>query len=152
MEKLFTNKVFVMIARIVLGSIFLYASFDKMANPEAFQKIVDNYRMLPVQLTNPVAVFLPWLELITGLMLISGKWIKGALLIYNFLMIIFVIALSQALLRGLDISCGCFSVQPSSTSEVWLRLVLDLVTLFFSINLSRFYPEDEEMNLQTLKT
>jgi len=85
-------------------------------------------------------------------MLISGKWIKGALLIYNFLMIIFVIALSQALLRGLDISCGCFSVQPSSTSEVWLRLVLDLVTLFFSINLSRFYPEDEEMNLQTLKT
>jgi uncharacterized membrane protein YphA (DoxX/SURF4 family) len=152
MQNFFTNKTFVFIARVVLGAIFVYSSFDKMANPEAFLKIIDNYRLLPVQLQNPMAIFLPWLELITGLLLIVGKWEKASLLIYNILMIIFVIALSQSLLRGLDISCGCFSVQPSSTSDVWLRLILDLITLFFSVNLWRYYPEDEDLDLEISKT
>ena len=151
MEKLFTNKYFVVIARVVLGAIFVYASFDKMANPEAFLKAIHNYKILPVQLENPLAIFLPWMELITGLLLIVGKWQKACLLIYNILMIIFVIALSQALIRGLDISCGCFSVDPSSASEVWLRIILDIITLFFSISLYRFWPDDEPVNLETLK-
>ena len=72
-------------------------------------------------------------------------------MIYNVLMIIFVIALAQALIRGLDISCGCFSVEPSSTSEVWLRIVLDIVTLFFSVNLYRYFPDDENINFETSK-
>ncbi|HJY62920.1 MAG TPA: MauE/DoxX family redox-associated membrane protein [Ignavibacteria bacterium] len=152
MEKLFQNKTFVKIARIVLGAIFVYASFDKMANPQDFLKVIENYKILPVQLANPLAIFLPWLELITGLLLIVGKWEKGALLIYNVLMVIFVIALSQALIRGLDISCGCFSVKPTSTSEVWLRVILDIITLFFSVNLYRYYPENENLELANTKT
>jgi len=152
MSKLFQNKIFVLTARIVLGSIFVYASFDKMANPGAFLKIIENYRILPVQLANPLAIFLPWLEFLTGLFLIAGKWEKGALLIYNILMIIFVIGLSQALIRGLDISCGCFSVKPSSTSEVWMRIILDIITLFFSINLYRYFPENINTELAASKT
>jgi len=52
MKKLFENKYFVIAARILLGSVFMYASFDKMANPEAFAKIIDNYHLLPYQLVN----------------------------------------------------------------------------------------------------
>jgi uncharacterized membrane protein YphA (DoxX/SURF4 family) len=143
MEKIFTNKKFIVLARVVLGAIFVYASFDKMANPDAFLKIIHNYRILPVQLENPLAIFLPWMELLTGLLLIVGKWEKASLLLYNLLMVIFVIALSLALIRGLDISCGCFSVHSSSTSEVWLRIVLDIVTLFVSVNLYRYWPEED---------
>jgi len=130
----------------VLGSVFMYASFDKMANPEAFAKIIDNYHLLPYQLVNPLAIFLPWLELITGLLLITGKWVKGSLLIYNVLLVIFIIALVQALIRGLDISCGCFSVNPSSTSEVWLRVVEDIALLFVSIMLLKYSKPSSEEN------
>ena len=151
MEKLFTNKYFVIFARIVLGAIFVYASFDKMANPDAFLKIIHNYRLLPVQLENPIAIFMPWMELITGLMLIVGKWEKASLLLYSIIMVIFVIALSQALMRGLDISCGCFSVNTSTTSEVWLRIILDIITLFFSVNLYRYWRENKIGNLETSK-
>jgi len=48
------------------------------------------------------------------------------------------------LIRGLDISCGCFSVKPSSTSEVWLRIIEDFIMLFFSVNLYLNLPPDEE--------
>ena len=148
MEKLFGNRNFQFVARVVLGGIFVYASLDKMANPDAFQKIIENYKILPVQLTNPLAIFLPWVEFISGLLLIIGKWEKGSLLLYNILMIIFIISLSQALIRGLDIACGCFSVKPSSTSEVWLRVVLDIITLFFSLNLYRYYPDEEQLEVE----
>src|SRR4030095_15030078 len=150
MEKLFTNKSFQITARIVLGAIFVYASLDKMANPDAFQKIIENYKILPIQLTNPLAIFLPWVEFITGILLIIGKWEKASLLLYNILMIIFIIALAQALIRGLDIACGCFSVKPSSTSEVWLRLVLDIITVFFSFNLYKYYPDETELEAETI--
>ncbi len=142
MKKLFENKYIVIAARTVLGAVFMYASFDKMANPEAFANIVDNYHLLPYQLVNALAIFLPWLEFITGLFLITGKWVKASLLIYNVLLVVFIIALSQALIRGLDISCGCFSVNPSTTSEVWLRIIEDIILLFFSFMLYK-YSKDE---------
>lgn len=150
MEKFFKNIYVSAAARIVLGALFLYASFDKMAHPEAFADIIDNYHILPVQLVNPLAIFLPWLEFLTGLMLIVNKWVKGALLIYSTLLVIFIIALSQALIRGLDISCGCFSVQSSSTSDIWLRIISDIVMLFFSIQLYRY--SESESKIETEKS
>jgi len=128
----------------------MYASFDKMANPQLFADIINNYRVLPVQLVNPLAIFLPWIEFITGIFLITGKWVKGSLLLYSTLLIIFIAGLSQALIRGLDISCGCFSVKPSSTSEVWLRIIEDLILLFFSISLYRYFPEGEIKTEQSI--
>jgi len=67
-------------------------------------------------------------------------------LIYNVLLVIFIIALVQALIRGLDISCGCFSVNPSSTSEVWLRVVEDIALLFVSFMLFKYSKPNSEEN------
>jgi len=150
MKKIFENKYLVTVIRIVLGAIFMYASLDKIAHPQAFADVVNNYRILPVQLVNPMAIFLPWLEFLTGLLLIVGKWIKGALSIYSTFLVIFIIALSQALIRGLDISCGCFSVSPSSTPDIWLRIIEDIILLFFSVNLYRYVPEGSLENKNTL--
>jgi uncharacterized membrane protein YphA (DoxX/SURF4 family) len=144
MEKLFTNKYFQIAGRIILGGLFVYASMDKMANPELFLKAIHNYRLLPVQLENPLAIFLPWMEFLTGIFIIVNKWQKGAWLLYNIFLVVFIIALSQALVRGLDISCGCFSVKPSSTSEVWLRVIEDIVMLFFAFNFYRFSSVEEK--------
>lgn len=152
MNKFFENKFIFIAARIILGGLFMYASFDKIAHPEAFADIIDNYHILPIQLVNPLAIFLPWLEFITGLLLVIGKWVKGSLLIYSTLLVIFIIGLSQALIRGLDISCGCFSVQSSSTSDIWVRIILDIIMLFFSVNLYRFTNVDDNSTVTAFNT
>lgn len=149
MKKLFENKAVSILVRIILGAVFMYASFDKMANPEAFANIIDNYHLLPYWTVNGLAIFLPWLELITGLLLITGKWVKASLLLYNVMLVVFIIALSQALIRGLDISCGCFSVHPSSTSEVWLRIIEDIALLFAAYMMFRYYNEGNAKIPQT---
>ena len=146
LNKLFTQKYFAPLVRIVLGAIFIYASMDKIANMPDFAKVILNYKILPVQLVNLLAIFLPWLEFVLGVFLIIGKFERASLLVYSAMMVVFIIALSQAQIRGLDISCGCFSVKPSSTSEVWLRIIEDIVILFFSVNLYLNLPS-EEINL-----
>ena len=121
----------------------MYASMDKLANMSDFAKIIQNYKLLPIELVNLLAIFLPWLEFIVGFCLVLGKFEKASLLLYSLMLIIFIIALSLALIRGLDISCGCFSVEPSSTSTVWVRIIEDIIMLFFSVNLYLNLPDRE---------
>jgi hypothetical protein len=146
LSKLFSNKKFLIFVRVALGALFIYSSMDKLANMPDFAKVIHNYKLLPVGLENLLAIFLPWLEFITGLCLVIGRFSKGASLIYSAFLCIFIIALSQALIRGLDISCGCFSVKPSTTSEIWLRIIEDFVMLYFSVNLFRYTLNDEPFN------
>jgi uncharacterized membrane protein YphA (DoxX/SURF4 family) len=124
------------IARFFLGGIFIYASYDKILNPEAFAKIVFNYQILPNNLVNLIAIILPWLEVIVGFCLIIGWWIPGAVVIVNLLMIVFISALMFNLSRGLDVHCGCFSIDASETAATWLSFLRDiffLVVSFFLI-------------------
>jgi uncharacterized membrane protein YphA (DoxX/SURF4 family) len=121
-------------ARIVLGLVFLYACYDKILHPAAFAKIIYNYRILPDELINLSAIFLPWLELVIGFLLITGLWLPGSVFISNALLIIFFSALVYNKASGLDISCGCFSTSPDQTPYPTLYLLRD-----FSFVLMGFY-------------
>jgi uncharacterized membrane protein YphA (DoxX/SURF4 family) len=124
------------LSRFFLGGMFIYASYDKVLDPEAFAEAVFNYQILPDNLVNITAIVLPWLELIVGFCLIIGWWIPGAVVIVNALMIVFISALMFNLVRGLDVQCGCFSTDVSETATIWLILLRDiffLVVSFFLI-------------------
>jgi uncharacterized membrane protein YphA (DoxX/SURF4 family) len=112
--------------RIALGGIFIYASWDKILDPAAFAQIVANYQILPLYLVNPVAYTLPWLEAICGLALVIGYYTKGAVVIVNLLMLVFIGALLFNLARGLDINCGCFSVTQAHARGTLGTIIRDL--------------------------
>ena len=97
-------------ARWALGGVFIYASYDKLFHPQAFADIIYHYQILPDRLINAAAVFLPWLELLTGIFLMIGFWMPGTLIWCNLLLVVYIGALSFNLARGLDIDCGCFSI------------------------------------------
>ena len=112
------------VARLILAGIFIYASLDKIAHPAAFAKDVYNYQILPDALINLTALVLPWLELFLGLCLLAGIWLPGAVLTVNGLMVVFLAALVFNLARGLDINCGCFSTgsEAPAMSAGWYLL------------------------------
>lgn len=95
--------------RLLLGGLFLYASWDKILHPAAFASIVRDYRILPDALSNAVAISLPWLEAVLGALLILGRLMPGALALTNLLLLGFYAALVANAIRGVDIGCGCFS-------------------------------------------
>jgi uncharacterized membrane protein YphA (DoxX/SURF4 family) len=122
------------LARWVLGGIFIYASADKILNPLAFAKIVHNYQILPAGLINLTAIFLPWLELLIGIALITGVWLQGSVAWATGLMGVFFATLLFNIARGLDIHCGCFStsVEPGEEAPMVWYLVRDGAILALS--------------------
>ena len=115
--------------RVILGGIFLWASWDKILAPEAFAQIIENYQLLPDALIPAVAVLLPWVEAVCGLCLITGFGAGGAALIVSALMVVFIGALAVNLFRGIDVNCGCFSVDASEPGNTPLEIGRDVVIL-----------------------
>ena len=101
------NEHLVVIIRIILGTVFLWASFDKINDPAQFAKSISNYHIVPFGLENSISIILPWLEFFIGSGLILGIMVDGATIISTFLLIIFNIMVAQAFMRGFNIDCGC---------------------------------------------
>ena len=115
-------------ARIVLGLVFLLYGLDKILHPDDFARAVANYRLLPEALVNLVAVILPWVECVCGLLLLAGQWVRSAALVSAFLLGVLMVAVSITLASGLDISCWCFNTDEGRKIGLGL-LVEDLLLL-----------------------
>ena len=101
------SKYIVICLRIILGTVFLWASFDKILDPASFAKNISNYHVLPFGLENIIAIFLPWLEFFIGTGMILGIMLDGSIMISSFLLLLFNILIAQAIMRGFNIECGC---------------------------------------------
>jgi len=93
---------------LVVGGVYIYASLDKLAHPAGFAQAIHHYRLVPYPLLHPAALLLPVVEVVIGAALILGPGRRGAALLSGLLLAVFMAAITSALARGLDISCGCF--------------------------------------------
>jgi uncharacterized membrane protein YphA (DoxX/SURF4 family) len=100
-----------LILRLLLGGLFVYASLDKIADPPAFARIVYQWQVLGPVPSNLVAVILPWLEALAGVLLLAGIWRREAALVVALLLVVFLAAAGSVMARGIDVeNCGCTSV------------------------------------------
>jgi putative oxidoreductase len=132
------------LARLVLGGIFIYASLDKIAHPLEFAKIIKNYQILPGFLITLLSVILPWLELFAGFLLISGLWTRSAALLLSLLLLVFILALGVNAFRGIDVSCGCFSTSASDTENAYVLIFRDLLILLPGLLIIFFQRENKK--------
>ena len=79
-----------LLARFILGAVFIYASLDKIADPIAFSDNIDNYHISPISINNLAALILPWIEVIIGLSLITGVFLDGASILTIGLLVFFI--------------------------------------------------------------
>lgn len=141
-RKLLSDKYVVLVFRIVLGLVFVYASVDKISHPAQFAQIVHNYRILPSFAINLFAICLPWVELIAGLFLIGGIFIESTAALLSFLLVVFLIAISiNVFFRGLDLNCGCFTTSLSAKKEGATLLFRDLILLGMGLQIF-FFNQD----------
>ena len=116
------------IVAILIGGLFIYAGAVKIIDPVEFARDIDNYKMLPWQPSVWLALYLPWLEIICGLALITRVFFRGGVFIITALMSLFIIASIAAKTRGLDVSCGCFGHASKYLNFSW-HLALDFLLL-----------------------
>ena len=102
------NKAILVIFRVVLGGLFVYAGIVKVLDPLDFAQDIRNYRLVGQSLSFAAAIFLPWLEILAGAFLIAGVWRRGAALVISGLLVFFIVLTVVTMIRGLDVDCGCF--------------------------------------------
>ena len=122
MKSILENRTLILGARIVVGSIFLFSSIAKADDPLAFASLIDNYKIVPFTFSLVVATFLPWIELVCGLAIIFGTSFRGASLIVGSLTVVFTLAVISGIARDLDISCGCFTLDPEASKIGWQKV------------------------------
>jgi uncharacterized membrane protein YphA (DoxX/SURF4 family) len=123
-------KYLVLVARLLIGGLFVYASVHKIVDPASFAQAIRNYQFLPVAWTNLVAVVLPWIEIAAGALLILGIQTRPSALVITALMAAFLVGLFHAYSAGLDIDCGCFSHDPNSPGRITALTLLRDSSLF----------------------
>lgn len=95
--------------RLVLGAIFVYAAWVKLREPwQVFANSVANYDLLPMWSVKLVARALPWGEMLLGLLLISGRFLRVSSIAASALLLGFFTIMVRMYASGIQIECGCF--------------------------------------------
>jgi uncharacterized membrane protein YphA (DoxX/SURF4 family) len=129
-----------LISRVVLGVLFLFTGVTKALDPVSFESSIRAYQLVPGGFVPIMAYALPWLEILLGAYLLLGLYLRWTAIITGALLIIFMVAMGQALARGLTLQCGCFGAAIGGVTlredvnigsilrdAVWLLMAVHLV-------------------------
>jgi uncharacterized membrane protein YphA (DoxX/SURF4 family) len=134
------KRIVYILARLTIGGMFIYTGVTHWSDPASFAKAIDAYRILPNGfLVNLAALSMPPLEIIAGFSVVSGIFIEGGSLAISGMLLIFAAALCASLMRGLDISCGCFTTDPNAARITWWYMLRDISLLLVSLGIL-IYP------------
>jgi putative oxidoreductase len=122
------------VCRIVLGGPFIWAAVTKLPDVAAFAQDVANYRVIPAALVPILAAAVVGIELLAGIALVTGVMERPAAAVLAVLLAAFTGLLTQALLRGIDLRCGCFGGDERAS---WWTVVRDLVMLAAAVAVAR---------------
>lgn len=137
--------------RILAGIIFAYAGFSKLIEPyENFRGMINEHKIVPYVLSTPIAIVLPWFELVFGFFTIAGYLPKLSALVLAGLCAMFLIALggSNALLHSATKDCGCFGQNALIHLKVWQVFVMDCLLLLLNIKL--YFQKSHPFSLDSL--
>ncbi len=121
--------------RIVLGAVFIYASWGKILDPQAFADIIANYQVVSPAAGRLTALFLPYLEMVCGACLIINRWPRGSALLVSGMMVVFMAALGYNIYRGIDVNCGCFTLSEGATGSMWFYMARDILFLAMAVTI-----------------
>lgn len=151
MEKL--EKTVLLAARVGVSGTFIYAALGKIARPDEFYASISNYQILNDALSLAAAYFLPSLELLCAAMFLTKRFLFSSGIIMSALLAVFMSAIASADLRGLDISCGCFSGEGargeylSALSRDFLLLCSILSVLICDVYASRRQKRNDKKQM-----
>lgn len=115
-----------LLARLLVGGVYVWYGVNKVREPVAFLKALHGYGILPVEpphSLNLTVVVLPWIEILCGALLLAGAWLRAAGTLLCAMTVVFTVAVALhasglAAARGISLcgvrfDCGC------GVGEVW---------------------------------
>ena len=125
--------------RLFMGSLFLISGYSKARDISSFLRGLDEYRVVTSEQARVLAYLIPFLELLIGVLCISGFLLSFAAFGSLLLTIVFTVAVLINIGRGRSISCHCFGKSSASISPLTLVrnfLLMGVSTFLLILSLS----------------
>lgn len=108
--------------RVLLGAVFIYAAYTKLRQSWLlFALSIDSYQLLPEWAVFALARTLPALELILGVLLIAGVWLRYLSIAAAAILGLFFSVMILSYFQGAGIDCGCFGVGEPLSARTLVR-------------------------------
>jgi uncharacterized membrane protein YphA (DoxX/SURF4 family) len=122
----------VAVARLVLGGLLIWAGALKIGHPIDLASAIAGFRLLPPDLVAPLAVILPYFEVLLGLYLLAGLFTRVAAWVAAAQFVIYAAAIASAVVRGIPANCGCFGPGDAAVAD-WPHVAFDLALAALAI-------------------
>lgn len=132
-----------LVFRIYIAGLFIYAGVTKINYLAEFAETIASYGMVPYWAVNAMAVALPWIELICGVLLFCGIRVRTTSFVLGALLAGFTLGIALNLIWQTPIDCGCFHTLDDTIS--WKTLVRDLIWLAMT---GHVYLYDKTLQLE----
>jgi len=97
-----------LLARLILGVVLIVAGALKVTSPAVSARAVNAFQILPYDVARYVGYALPVVEILVGVLLVTGLFTRLSAAVGGLLMLAFLVGIISAWVRGLNIDCGCF--------------------------------------------
>jgi uncharacterized membrane protein YphA (DoxX/SURF4 family) len=122
----------VLLLRLALGAIFLVAGSAKIGHAAYFAAQIAGFRILPSVVIAPMALVLPFLEVMLGAYLVLGLFTRASAWIAALMLALFDLAIASAVVRGMAVNCGCFGPN-DATVTTWAEVARDALLVLLAI-------------------
>ena len=129
----------VLITRVVLGGLFIFAGVMKLQDPQAFAFAIKAFKLFGTSAGDTLIPFLayatPWIEIAAGLALILGVWGRAAAVLVGAMLVAFIAAVISVIAQGIETKCTCFGKfeWPCVGAVGYCQVVRNLVLLALAL-------------------
>jgi uncharacterized membrane protein YphA (DoxX/SURF4 family) len=118
-------QVVVLILRAALGLVLVGAGALKIGHAPELASAIAGFRLLPVAAIAPLALALPFFEVLLGAYLIAGLFTRAVGFVAAAQFAIYGAAIASAVIRNIPANCGCFGPSDAATAD-WPHVAFDL--------------------------
>jgi uncharacterized membrane protein YphA (DoxX/SURF4 family) len=116
----------VLVARVLLGGLLLVAGALKVGHPAELAATIASFRLLPAAIVGPLALALPYVELLVGAYLVAGLFTRLTAAFAAVQFVCYAGAIASALVRHIPANCGCFGPNDAAVAD-WPHVAFDLM-------------------------
>jgi uncharacterized membrane protein YphA (DoxX/SURF4 family) len=115
----------VFVVRVIIGALLVAAGMLKVGHAVDLAAAIAGFRLLPTAAVGPIALGLPFLEVLLGGYLVAGLFTRVAAIVASAQFALYAAAIASAVIRHLPASCGCFGPNDSAVAD-WPHVAFDL--------------------------
>jgi putative oxidoreductase len=122
----------VLVVRILIGGLLLTTGILKVGHPAELAAAIAGFRLLPAGIVGPMALALPYFELLSGAYLLAGLFTRVVAIVAAMQFCLYGAAIGSALVRHIPANCGCFGPGDTAVAD-WPHVAFDLVLAAASV-------------------